>query len=278
MKKDEHYGAIPGTDKPTLLKAGAEKLCLTFRLGPDYSTDHLRDGDHLTVEAKCTLYHTPTGRKMGSGLGSCSTKEAKYAWRKGQRLCPKCGRAAIIKGKADYGGGWVCWTKKLGCDAKFKDGDQAIEGQSVDRVPNPDIADQYNTVLKMACKRALVAAVLNVTAASDIFTQDLEDVLPSAEKPKIEEASKQEGPKDFPSREDLISESQAKRLYALATEARWPKDAIKKVLKEQFGYTSSKEIKVKDYLAICKLIETGEIPESDLDPETDAAGNEAFGK
>ncbi len=28
----------------------------------------------------------------------------------------------------------------------------------------------------MACKRALVAAVLNATAASDIFTQDLEDM------------------------------------------------------------------------------------------------------
>lgn len=44
------------------------------------------------------------------------------------------------------------------------------------RVENPDIADVYNTVLKMANKRALVAATLNVTAASDIFTQDIEDM------------------------------------------------------------------------------------------------------
>ena len=34
----------------------------------------------------------------------------------------------------------------------------------------------YNTVLKMAKKRALVDAVLTATAASDIFTQDLEDI------------------------------------------------------------------------------------------------------
>ena len=40
---------------------------------------------------------------------------------------------------------------------------------------NPDIADCYNTVLKMAYKRALVAATLNATAASDIFIQDLDD-------------------------------------------------------------------------------------------------------
>ena len=31
MKKDEHYGQIPGTkSKPVLLKAGAEKLAFTF--------------------------------------------------------------------------------------------------------------------------------------------------------------------------------------------------------------------------------------------------------
>lgn len=41
---------------------------------------------------------------------------------------------------------------------------------------NPDIADTYNTVLKMAKKRALVDAVKSTTAASDIFTQDVEDL------------------------------------------------------------------------------------------------------
>ncbi|MBW2646973.1 MAG: hypothetical protein JRE23_12530, partial [Deltaproteobacteria bacterium] len=36
--------------------------------------------------------------------------------------------------------------------------------------------DLQNTIYKMACKRAQVAAVLNATAASDIFTQDVEDM------------------------------------------------------------------------------------------------------
>lgn len=40
---------------------------------------------------------------------------------------------------------------------------------------NQFLADQYNTVLKMAEKRALVAAVLVCTNASDIFTQDLDE-------------------------------------------------------------------------------------------------------
>src|SRR3990167_6787645 len=128
MKSGEHYGIIPGTQKPTLLKPGAEKLLLTFRFDPQYESAETYDGKHL-----------------------------------------------IIKSKAEYGGGWLCYGKKGGCGAKWPDGAGDIEGQSVERVANEDLADQYNTVLKMANKRSLVAAVLNVTAASDIFTQDLED-------------------------------------------------------------------------------------------------------
>lgn len=177
MKPDVHYGIVPGTgDKPSLLKAGAEKLCMVFKFGPDYDiVDKDRDGDHLTITSKCTLTHIPTGMKVGSALGSCSTMEAKYAYRKGARKCPSCGSEAIIKGKADYGGGWLCFARKGGCGAKFEDGDPAIESQQIGRVANEDKADQYNTVLKMANKRALLAAVLNATAASDIFSQDLLD-------------------------------------------------------------------------------------------------------
>ena len=40
---------------------------------------------------------------------------------------------------------------------------------------HPDIADMYNTVLKMAKKRAHIDATLTVTGAADLFTQDLID-------------------------------------------------------------------------------------------------------
>ena len=36
MVKNVDYGTIPGTKKPTLLKAGAEKLCRLFSLRPSY--------------------------------------------------------------------------------------------------------------------------------------------------------------------------------------------------------------------------------------------------
>ena len=49
-------------------------------------------------------------------------------------------------------------------------------GNNRHRVENQDIADTYNTVLKRAKKRAFVDAVKSTTAASDIFTQDIEDL------------------------------------------------------------------------------------------------------
>lgn len=182
MQEGRHYGKIPGVDKPSLLKPGAELLCMTFQLDPQFSATETRgDGDHLESVVTCTLYHAPTGRRLGSGIGSCSTKESKYAYRKAERTCPECGKASIIKGKSDYGGGWLCWGKKGGCGAKFGDFEKAITEQPTDRVPNPDVADQYNTVRKMACKRAHVAAVLFVTGASDLFTQDVEEMNLGAE-------------------------------------------------------------------------------------------------
>ena len=140
------------------------------------------EGAHLTVLSKCTLYHIPTGNRMGSGMGSCSTKESKYAYRQAKRVCPACGKDAIVRGKPEYGGGWLCFKKKDGCGSKFAENDALITSQPVGRVPNPDLHDVHNTILKMANKRALVAAVLNVTAASDLLTQDLEDAPPQPEK------------------------------------------------------------------------------------------------
>jgi hypothetical protein len=46
------------------------------------------------------------------------------------------------------------------------------------RIPNPDGADVVNTIQKMAQKRALVAATLIATSASEFFTQDVEDADP----------------------------------------------------------------------------------------------------
>jgi hypothetical protein len=44
MKEGTHFGTIPGTPKPSLWKAGAEVLCLTFRLAPILESRVVADG------------------------------------------------------------------------------------------------------------------------------------------------------------------------------------------------------------------------------------------
>ena len=174
MHDGEHYGVIPGTQKPTLLKPGAEKLCLLFRLAPSYDvTRREMDGSHIEYEVACQLRHITSDSLIASGVGLCTTMETRYRWRKGAHACPHCAESAIIKGKEEFGGGWLCWKKKGGCGAKF--GDDAFDMADLKPVENPDLPDTYNTVLKMAKKRAMVDAVLTATAASDLFTQYMED-------------------------------------------------------------------------------------------------------
>lgn len=177
------YGVIPGTNKQkVLLKPGAEKLCTFFGLSPRFVPEEVIEdwtgekhgGEPLFYyRYKCQLFRGE--RFLAEAVGSCSSRESKYRYREGKRKCPGCGADAIIKGKAEYGGGFLCFGKKGGCGAKFKDNDPAITEQSIGRVINPDIADVVNTCQKIATKRALVAAVLIGTNASDSFTQDIEE-------------------------------------------------------------------------------------------------------
>jgi hypothetical protein len=194
MTEGIDYGALPGMEerkdpstgeiilpKKVLLKPGAEKLSTLFALHPRFSdiaiVEDWTGKDHGEVffyyRQKCSLYRGD--EFMGDADGSCNSMEKKYRYRQAKRICPNCGKAAIIKGKDDYGGGWLCWKKNNGCGMKFSDGDTTIENQEVGQIPNPDIADQANTILKQAQKRAFVAIVLISVNASDYFTQDIEE-------------------------------------------------------------------------------------------------------
>jgi hypothetical protein len=190
LKEGVHYGVIPGTgNKPALLKPGAESLMADMGLRPDPTDEQPpvldfagveHDGESfIHYQRKVNLYrlHPQTGERIwvGAGSGSCNSWEEKYRWRTQVRTCPRCKQEAIIKGRKEYGGGWLCFKKKGGCGAKFPDGDKAIEDQPLGRVANDRVADLANTILKMADKRAMVAAVLNTTGVSDLFTQDVED-------------------------------------------------------------------------------------------------------
>lgn len=154
LQEGRDFGTVPGTDKASLLKPGAERVALAF--GCYYGTpevlereiDHDREVKWLKRRKKWRNAHKgdreftweeeagmslglyryvlrvpvinrSSGEIVGAGIGSCSTMEAKY----------------------------------------------------VDRP-----RDSENTVLKMAHKRAVVGAALITFGLSDEFTQDTEDL------------------------------------------------------------------------------------------------------
>jgi len=153
---------------------------MTFRLAPEYEIQEVNiERGHKEYRVICTLKSMGNGSFVGQGVGCCSTMESKYRFRGGARKCPKCGKETIIMGKkfkpTDPEPGWLCWTKKGGCGATWSKDAPEIAGQSIEKVENENPADHYNTVLKMAKKRAFVDATITATAASDIFTQDIGD-------------------------------------------------------------------------------------------------------
>ena len=191
MERDTHYGVIPGTgNKPTLLKPGAELLCKLHHLVPTFDQRTIiGDGTtapHIRVLTTCSLhYETEDGPVVAQGVGASNSWEKKYRYRDAQRACPSCGAAAIIKGKAEYGGGWLCWAKKGGCGGKFSENDPTIAGQQVGQIEHPDPYDGENTLEKMSAKRGQTDATLRATATSGLFSQDQEEAVEPAAKAEM---------------------------------------------------------------------------------------------
>src|SRR3972149_5854697 len=107
LKEGIDYGTIPGTPKPTLYKAGAEKIADSLNLYPDYQPIQVVEDFEKPLffyRYRCLLRQRGSEAIVATGIGSCNSMEDRYRYRKAERKCPKCGQAAIIKGKAEYGG------------------------------------------------------------------------------------------------------------------------------------------------------------------------------
>jgi hypothetical protein len=198
MTDGQHYGKVPGCgDKPTLLLPGAQTLCNMFQLFPEYviTERSLRDGAHREYEVRCTLSvrkvidDVVVSVPVSQGVGLCSSLETKYLMRNAAKEVeltehripstywklkennPEQAKEMLAKAfdepvdgnlgaKKNESGEWVI--------AIYRGGEGKVE--------NPNPADTFNTVLKIAKKRAYVDATITATASSDLFTQDLEDI------------------------------------------------------------------------------------------------------
>ena len=196
LKRDVDFGVVPKTKKPSLYKAGAEKICFAYGLMQRYHIESkIEQTDpepffFYTVRCDLIKLNMQNGQEyvFTSGYGSANTKE-----------------------------------KRNGFNGAY---------------------DAANSSLKMAAKRALTAAAISVCGGSDLFTMDIEDEAVTKNFEEIKQTSDDEAP---------ITTKQIKRLYAIGNEAGRTVEDIKTFLAAK-GYTSTKDIKQKNYDEVCKLV------------------------
>jgi hypothetical protein len=238
-----HYGVVPGCGtKKVLLKAGAEKILATFRIGVDTEVTDLSTPDERRYRIKTIGRSMITGSLISTGIGECSTEEKKFKWRE-----------AVCKEEFDA-------TDESRRQILWKKGFKSNQVQEILQVrTNP--ADLANTVLKLASKRSKVDLCLNATACSDIFTQDLDEdhptvpTTPPAQQnnppPATSQGAKVEGKKAV----HPITEKQLNRMFAILARSKTTREMLDQHLAEQYQVTDPKQIEMNDYNTIVDWIE-----------------------
>lgn len=268
MKDGVHFGTIPGTPKPTLYKPGAEKILSTFRIAIDPVVEDLSTGDEARFRVHARATAQASGIFLGSGVGECSSGEEKYRWR--GAICDQEWDEAAEDRRRNV------WKRR---------GKDVYQIKQVRTQP----ADVANTILKMAKKRAQIDVCLTVTAASDVFAQDIED-LPEELRETIAGEETAAAPIQPPQRKEetrtpapveskaeahepaagqpstpaaasgwrgVITDKQAKRFFAIAMQAGWKEPELKAWLKRKYGLDHDSDIPRAQYDAICSAVASG---------------------
>ena len=207
------FGQIPNTDKPTLLKAGFEKIQFYLGLSPQYrllnrefianqpikyrrwneATNSYETAEtirnYYSWEWACDLYNGDT--KVAEGVGCANTEERKYM-------------------------------------------------SQYEKAETPD--SLANTVMKIAKKRALGDAILNVGGISDMFTVDLEDNA-GIKKLKVDKTAGV----------NKIGKEQIKTIYATLGARNLIDTDLKQILNE-FGYLKVQDIKPNEVNKVLNAI------------------------
>lgn len=165
MVQGVDYGKIPGTNKDTLYKGGAEQLAGWFGYSIRFPDDRKRvhedwEGGVFAYHYVCEVVDRGTGDVVAECEGSCNSRESKYGYRwafesevKEMELDPTKLEKKTRKSKKP-----------------------PHREYDVYKVRNAEPYDLVNTLQKMAQKRAMVGAILIATAQSGRFTQDVEDM------------------------------------------------------------------------------------------------------
>lgn len=155
LKEGRDFGVIPGTgDKPTMLKPGAERVALGF--GCYY-------GDAEIIEKEIDHDREVHWVKRRKQWNNAHKNDRTFTWIEESGVSRGLYRYVIRVPVIERASGETVGSGVGTCST--------MESKYVDRP-----RDTENTVLKMAYKRAMVAACLTTFGLSDEFTQDVEDL------------------------------------------------------------------------------------------------------
>ena len=167
MIEGTDYGTIPGTKKPTLLQAGAQKLeKLFFLRSESKQTEKIVKEDYEFIKYAYKTFVYRGDILVATCEGTCNSRETKYRY----RWIPEWEASDQIK-------------ETIKAESR-----QAKSGKKYNwyKMLNTELAEVENTIMKMAQKRSYVGAVLIATNSSGRFTQDMEDMKkPETDKKEI---------------------------------------------------------------------------------------------
>jgi len=173
------YYTLPGSSKPCLSKAGAQKVAMMFRFAPEYEIYDLSTATESRYRVRCRLTR-PDGTFVGEAWGESSSAESKQQWRKA------LDDAEFEEANADE----KRVVKRKTFEGKVYEVKQIIMNR----------ADSTVRGLPVAQKRAYVQAVLAASGASCLFTSDLESVVkPDDGKEEHEPIKQPQAKKEAPS-------------------------------------------------------------------------------
>lgn len=158
LKDGVDYGVIPGVEKPTLLKPGAEKLEKFFflRSKKTLMNKEITDGGKYVSYTYQTCVFNRAGQIVATCEGTCNSKEKKYRYITvfdNQATPDQKVQGKLEERKSKKGGTYKVYV-----------------------IEKTDCYDLENTIMKMAQKRSYVGAILEATNSSSRFTQDVEDM------------------------------------------------------------------------------------------------------
>jgi hypothetical protein len=157
LEEGVDYGEIPGTHGKGLWDSGAAKVIRAFGCHIEVTPED------ISYIFEALIIHNESGKIVGSGMGTCSTREAKYGYR------------------------WVIDPKKFGYaeevipDLRFRP-KYGTQGEIEYRIENPDAGDLIHTLLVQACKRAEVDAAKSLPGVVSTLKPLFENKTPATPK------------------------------------------------------------------------------------------------